>query len=72
MGEPGAPPPSREGEAVGFAEAATEYLRFVGEVRRIDPQTLADYRGVVEARSSPRPKASASPAASSRLGLWWR
>jgi integrase len=33
---------------ITFAEAATEYLRYVGEVRRVDPQTLADYRGVVE------------------------
>ena len=26
----------------------TEYLRFVGDVRQIDPKTLSDYRGVVD------------------------
>lgn len=30
-----------------FADAAAEYLRYVGEVRQIDPTTLADYRGVI-------------------------
>lgn len=31
-----------------FAEATSEYLRYVGEVRQIDPDTLADYRGVID------------------------
>lgn len=30
-----------------FADAATEYLRYVGDVRQIDAATLADYRGVI-------------------------
>lgn len=30
-----------------FTDAATEYLRFVADVRQIDPVTVADYRGVV-------------------------
>lgn len=35
-------------DAVSFADAAAEYLRYAGEVRGIDPKTLADYRGVVD------------------------
>lgn len=31
-----------------FGDAAAEYLRYVGEVRQIDPSTLADYRGVID------------------------
>jgi integrase len=31
-----------------FADAAREYLRYVGEVRQIDAATLADYRGVID------------------------
>jgi integrase len=33
---------------ITFEDAAREYLRFVGDVRKIDPKTLGDYRGVVE------------------------
>jgi integrase len=40
--------PARPGEVVTFNDAASEYLRFVGEVRRVGPKTLSDYRGVVE------------------------
>jgi integrase len=40
--------PRPEAEAVTFAEAATEYLRYVGDVRQIDSKTLGDYRGVIE------------------------
>jgi len=36
------------GGGVTFADAATEYLRFVGEVRRIDAGTVADYKGVID------------------------
>jgi integrase len=35
-------------DGITFEDAAREYLRFVGEVRKIDPKTLSDYRGVVE------------------------
>ena len=31
-----------------FADAASEFLRYVGEVRRIDPATVRDYRGVID------------------------
>ena len=31
-----------------FADAAAEFLRFVSEVRRIDADTAADYRGVIQ------------------------
>ncbi len=31
-----------------FADAAAEYLRYVGEVRKIDATTLRDYRGVID------------------------
>ena len=31
-----------------FSDAAAEYLRYVEEVRQIDPGTVADYRGVIE------------------------
>lgn len=31
-----------------FADAATEYLRFVADVRRVDPVTVADYKGVID------------------------
>jgi integrase len=31
-----------------FADAAAEYLRFVAEVRQIDSDTAADYRGVID------------------------
>jgi integrase len=31
-----------------FADAAAEYLRFVSDVRQIDPATAADYRGVID------------------------
>ena len=31
-----------------FADAAAEYLRYVGDVRQIDDKTLSDYRGVVD------------------------
>lgn len=31
-----------------FADAAAEFLRFVAEVRQIDPDTAADYRGVID------------------------
>jgi integrase len=42
-------PDRRSAQAnVTFADAAAEYLRYVGDVRRIDSKTLADYRGVVE------------------------
>ena len=37
-----------QAEVVTFAEAAAEYLRYVGDVRRIGSRTLADYRGVVD------------------------
>lgn len=30
-----------------FADAAAEYLRFVADVRQVDPVTVADYRGVI-------------------------
>lgn len=30
-----------------FTDAATEYLRFVADVRQIDPVTVTDYRGVI-------------------------
>jgi integrase len=40
--------PAQRTDGMTFTDAATEYLRFVGEVRKIDPKTLADYRGVVE------------------------
>ena len=40
--------PAPRTDGVTFEDAATEYLRFVGEVRQIDPRTLSDYRGVVE------------------------
>jgi integrase len=40
--------PAPRGEGVSFADAASEYLRHVGDVRRIDQRTLADYRGVVD------------------------
>jgi integrase len=39
-------PVAHTGE-VTFADAAAEFLRYAGEVRRIDRRTLADYRGVV-------------------------
>jgi hypothetical protein len=35
-------------DGITFEDAAREYLRFVGDVRKIDPKTLSDYRGVVE------------------------
>ncbi len=35
-------------DAVTFEDAATEFLRYAGEVRQIDPKTVADYRGVVD------------------------
>ncbi len=38
---------SSDGQGPTFTDAANEYLRYVGEVRRIDPQTVADYRGVI-------------------------
>jgi hypothetical protein len=31
-----------------FADAAMEFLRYVGEVRRIDAATVRDYRGVID------------------------
>src|SRR5215204_4103861 len=31
-----------------FNDAATEYLRHVEDVRKVDPATVGDYRGVVE------------------------
>ena len=31
-----------------FADAAAEFLRFVAEVRQIDPDTAADYKGVID------------------------
>ena len=31
-----------------FADAAAEYLRYVEDVRQIDPATVKDYRGVIE------------------------
>lgn len=40
--------PAPRTDGITFADGATEYLRFVGEVRQIDPKTLSDYRGVVE------------------------
>jgi integrase len=40
--------PAPRTDAVTFADAATEYLRYVGEVRQIDTKTLSDYRGVVD------------------------
>jgi integrase len=39
---------ARPGESVTFADAAAEYLRYVGDVRKIGEQTLSDYRGVVD------------------------
>lgn len=38
---------AKAGDAT-FADAAAEYLRYVGQVRQIDVKTLSDYRGVVE------------------------
>ena len=45
-----------EGPRIGatFAEAASEFLRYKAEVRRIDPATVADYRGVINAYLVPR------------------
>jgi integrase len=40
--------PAPRVEGVSFADAATEFLRYAGDVRRIDARTLADYRGVVD------------------------
>jgi integrase len=40
--------PAPRTNGITFEDAAREYLRFVGDVRQIDPKTLADYRGVVE------------------------
>ena len=31
-----------------FADATAEYLRFVSDVRQIDADTAADYRGVIQ------------------------
>jgi integrase len=36
-----------------FADAAAEFLRFKGEVRKIDPATWDDYRGVIDRTCSP-------------------
>jgi integrase len=40
-------PPSAREMAI-FSAAAYEYLRYVEDVRQIDPATLADYRGVID------------------------
>jgi hypothetical protein len=40
--------PAPRTDGVTFEDAAREYLRFVGDVRQIDPKTLSDYGGVVE------------------------
>lgn len=42
-----APDPGVASKAT-FRDAAAEYLRYVGEVRKIDARTLDDYRGVVD------------------------
>jgi integrase len=34
--------------SITFADAAAEYLRFVRDVRKIDPTTLKGYRGVID------------------------
>ncbi|MGH7487788.1 MAG: hypothetical protein ACREMY_19630, partial [bacterium] len=47
MQESGARPRAQAG-AVSFAKAAAEYLRYVEDVRRIDPGTARDYRAVIE------------------------
>jgi integrase len=36
-----------DGTGVTFADAATEYLRYVEQIRRIDEVTVKDYRGVI-------------------------
>jgi hypothetical protein len=40
--------PGPRTDGITFADAAREYLRYVGDVREIDPKTMSDYRGVVE------------------------
>ena len=40
--------PLLRGEVVTFADAAAEYLRFVGKVRKIDSKVQRDYRGVID------------------------
>ena len=40
--------PAPRTDAITFEDAAREYLRFVGDVRKIDSKTLADYRGVID------------------------
>ena len=40
--------PAPRTDGITFADAASEYLRYVGDVRQIDPKTLTDYRGVVD------------------------
>lgn len=39
--------PGADQSGASFRDAAAEYLRYVGEVRQIDPKTVADYRGVI-------------------------
>lgn len=63
---------ARRGTLVGaersgatFADAAAEFLRYKGDVRKIDPSTLGDYRGVIEGYLNPefgdRPLESITP-----------
>jgi integrase len=40
--------PAPRTDGVSFEDAAREYLRFVGDVRKIDLKTLSDYRGVID------------------------
>lgn len=42
------PAPKAEDGPVTFRHAATEYLRFVGDVRKIGRRTLRDYKGVID------------------------
>ena len=48
-----APVAGDKGEAT-FADAAAEFLRYKGDIRKIDPATLGDYRGVVSRYLLPR------------------
>jgi integrase len=40
--------PVQRTDAVTFADAAAEFLRYAEKVRQIDAKTLADYRGVID------------------------
>lgn len=37
-----------DGTGATFADAAAEYLRYVEQIRKIDPSTVKDYRGVID------------------------